>query len=189
MQINELEKKILFHPDILGKIEKDPSVKIKIASLNNNSKDYVSRQMGMDISTYMVDDILTKVDRASMANSLEVRVPIIDHEFFELAARIPSEMKINGNTGKYIFREAIKDQIPAEVYKKLKSGFTIPINDWFGSNLIDYSHETLINAESIGIFNPEYLKPFKNNQNLGGQITRIWAILTFTKWFERIHNI
>jgi len=188
MQFNEIEKNFLFHQDILHNIKNNPSVNIKIGHLSNDTDDFVSRQQGMDISSLMVDDILTKVDRASMANSLEVRVPIIDHEVFELAARIPSNMKIKENIGKHILREAIKDQIPIEVYNKPKTGFTIPVNDWFGNNLLDYAHETLMEAERSGIFNPEYLRPFINNKDLGGQVTRTWTILAFTKWMERIHN-
>lgn len=188
MQVNDMEKRFLFHPDVIDNITKSPSVNIKLCSLNKSNKDLVSRYTGMDIATYLVDDILTKVDRASMANSLEVRVPIIDHEFFELAARIPSEMKINGNTGKYIFREAIKDQIPYDVYNKPKTGFTIPINEWFADNLIDYYSESLRSAKEIGIFNPAYLKSFYKTKNLGSQITRIWPILVFSKWMERVHN-
>jgi asparagine synthase (glutamine-hydrolysing) len=189
MQVNEMEKKSLFHPDVINKIENDASSRIKLEHLNDNTSNYISRLLGLDISTYMVDDILTKVDRASMANSLEVRVPIIDHEFFELAAKIPSQMKIKGSTGKFIFRESMKEQIPPDVYTKSKSGFTIPINDWFDNNLTDYYVETLKKAENYGILNTEYLKPFLKNQDLGSQITRVWPILVFTKWMERIHNI
>lgn len=189
MQFNEKEKGILFHKDTIKKIEENPAVKIKIGHLNESKSDNISPLLELDISTYMVDDILTKVDRVSMANSLEVRVPIIDHEFFELAARIPIEMKIRDKVGKYIFRESIKAQIPEEVYKKPKSGFTIPVNDWFGNNLLDYSYETLKNAETTGIFNSEYLALLIKNHNLGSQITRVWSILAFAKWFERIHNI
>ncbi len=189
MQFNEKEKGVLFNRDVIRNIKNNQSVNIKIDHLTNNSNDYISKLLGLDVATLMVDDILTKVDRASMAASLEVRVPIIDHEFFELAARIPSKMKIKDNMGKYIFRESIKDQIPIDVYNKPKSGFTIPVNNWFGNNLLDYSFETLKKADSIGIFNTDYLKPFLQNKDLGGQITRVWSILVFTKWFERIHNV
>ena len=118
MQVNDVEKNFLFHPDVICKIKNNPSSSIKIEHLSSNTSDYISRLLSLDISTYMVDDLLTKVDRASMANSLEVRVPIIDHEFFELAAKIPSSMKIKNRTGKFIFRESMKEQIPADVYNK-----------------------------------------------------------------------
>jgi asparagine synthase (glutamine-hydrolysing) len=189
MQIYEKEKKSFFHPEIYHTIMENQALEIKLAHYNTSTTtDYASRMMEIDISTYMVDDILTKVDRVSMANSLEVRVPIIDHVFFNVAAKIPSFMKINGSTGKYIFREAMRAYIPNQVYKKSKSGFTIPIAQWFKKDLSDYFVDILARQEDTGIINPDYINNILQHENLGSFSTRVWPLVVFIIWLEKIHN-
>ena len=141
--------------------------------------------MELDILTYMTDDILTKVDRASMANSLEVRVPLIDHEFFELAASIPASMKINGQTGKYILREAVKNQIPDFIYNKPKTGFTVPITKWFKDDLSDYVMASLEDAKLTGIINDAYIDELLKTKNIGSLVTRIWPVIIFSAWHRK----
>jgi asparagine synthase (glutamine-hydrolysing) len=189
MQIYEKEKESFFHPDVVSKIKINQAMDIKLDHIKkSSSSDYISRMMELDIATYMVDDILTKVDRASMANSLEVRVPIIDHEFFEIAAHIPTSMKIKGVTGKHIFREAVRDYIPDFIYQKPKSGFTIPVNSWFKNDLTNYCTDILKTASNNGIINPAFITDLLNLQDKGSLITRIWSILIFTQWFNKINN-
>jgi asparagine synthase (glutamine-hydrolysing) len=97
--------------------------------------DPLSRVQYVDIKTYLVDDILTKVDRASMAHSLEVRVPLLDHEVMEYAAQIPSDYKLRRGEGKYIFKRAMTDFIPAAVLHRPKMGFALPLAQWFRREL------------------------------------------------------
>ena len=183
IQINEIEKKSFYHPDIFASIKAHSAVDLKIKHIHDSATDdYISRMMELDINTYMVDDILTKVDRASMANSLEVRVPIIDHLFFETAARIPAGMKIRKTSGKYIFREAFKSQVPDYIYHKPKSGFTIPISKWFKAGLDDYYIELLKKAGQNRIINPDYIQKLVECKNLGSLSSRIWPIIVFSAW-------
>lgn len=186
MEVNDLEKKSFFSEEYYRAHLGVPASGLKTAFLKNSvSNGYLSKQMELDISTYMTDDILTKVDRASMANSLEVRVPLIDHKFFELAAVIPDSMKINGTIGKYIFREAIKEQIPDFIYNKPKTGFTIPITKWFKDDLSDYVINALEDAKKTGVINPDYLNDLIRDKNPGSLITRIWPIIIFSTWYRK----
>ena len=93
--------------------------------------DDLSRAQYADMKTYLPGDILTKVDRTSMAVSLEVRAPIIDHEFMEWAAGIPAAMRLKGGEGKYIFKKALEPYLPHDVMYRDKMGFAVPISEWF----------------------------------------------------------
>ena len=189
MQVYENEKQTFFHPDVISNIMENQSLNIKLEHLaDSNTADYLSRMMELDISTFMVDDILTKVDRASMANSLEVRVPIIDHEFFEVAAQIPSGMKMRGSTGKHIFREAMKGQIPDYIYSKPKTGFTIPITKWFKKDLTKFYLDKLNLAKENGIINPAYIDVLIRQKDLGSLSSRIWPVVLFSEWLNLVHN-
>ncbi len=97
--------------------------------------DPLSRIQYVDVKTYLVDDILTKVDRASMAHALEVRVPILDHLFMEHVARIPSHYKLRAGEGKYIFKQALHGLVPHEILYRPKMGFSIPLAQWLRREL------------------------------------------------------
>jgi glycosyltransferase involved in cell wall biosynthesis len=97
--------------------------------------DPLSRIQYVDIKTYLVDDILTKVDRASMAVSLEVRVPLLDHVFMERMARIPSRLKLRGREGKYIFKRALEARLSRDTLYRRKMGFSVPLADWWRGEL------------------------------------------------------
>ena len=97
----------------------------------------------LDTLTYMTDDVLTKVDRTSMLHSLEVRVPLLDHKLMEFVARIPFEYKVRGNVTKWIFREAIRDLLPAETVKRSKQGFGVPLEHWLGKEFGKLARDVL----------------------------------------------
>ncbi len=99
------------------------------------AQDHLSRIQYLDIKTYLCEDILTKVDRASMAVSLEVRCPILDHVFMEYAAKIPYNLKLKGLEGKYIFKKALKKYLPDEILYRKKMGFGVPILEWMKGGL------------------------------------------------------
>ena len=101
----------------------------------NGDGDLVSRLSEIDIHTYMLDDILVKVDRMSMANSLEVRSPILDHRMVELAAKLPTQYKIRDGHGKYLLRKVLQKRLPPNTLKKGKQGFSVPLRDWFRGSL------------------------------------------------------
>jgi asparagine synthase (glutamine-hydrolysing) len=111
--------------------------------------DPLSRIQYIDIKTYLVGDILTKVDRASMANSLEVRGPLLDHELIEWAAGLPLDLKLRGQEGKYLFKKAVAQFVPREVVYRPKMGFAVPLVRWFREELRERLRERLL-AGSLG---------------------------------------
>lgn len=145
--------------------------------------DALSRAQYVDMKTYLVDDILTKVDRASMAVSLEVRCPILDHKFMELAARIPSDLKLHNGTGKYIFKQAIRKIVPEEVLTRPKMGFSIPLADWLRKDLRDLAHGLLFDTKD-DLLNQETVKGLWDRHQSGMRDfgTPLWTILMFRLW-------
>lgn len=101
--------------------------------LSHNSE--LDNVMGIDYKTYLLDDILTKVDRATMSISLEGREPLLDHRIIEFVAKLSTEYKIKNGNKKYILKSIVHDMIPREVMERLKMGFSIPLNEWFGDEL------------------------------------------------------
>jgi len=150
--------------------------------------DLLSKIQYVDIKTYLVDDILTKVDRASMANSLEVRVPLLDHIFMEYVAGIPSSMKLNGKNGKYIFKEMARDMLPEKILNRKKMGFSIPIEKWFRGELKkNFEEEVLYNSNSSTYFDKQYIdKIWRLHQNgVSNNGFQLWSILIFEKWAKQ----
>src|SRR5207253_2802863 len=123
----------------------------------NNPLNFTQRMMYLDLISYLPDDILCKVDRASMAVSLESRVPFLDHRVAALAARIPIAMKIRGGTGKHILRQLLYREAPRELFERPKAGFAIPIGEWLRGPLRDWAEDLLDpgRMREQGWFNPE----------------------------------
>ncbi|MFN7926627.1 MAG: XrtA/PEP-CTERM system amidotransferase [Blastocatellia bacterium] len=147
------------------------------------TNDPLSRAQYVDMKTYLVDDILTKVDRASMAVSLEVRCPILDHKFMELAARIPSDLKLHNGTGKYIFKQAIRKIVPEEVLTRPKMGFSIPLADWLRGDLRDLAQSLLFDTND-SLLNQDTVKSLWERHQSGMRDfgTPLWTILMFRLW-------
>jgi len=142
-----------------------------------------------DFSTYLPDDLMVKVDIDSMAVSLEGRSPFLDHEFLELTAKIPFNLKLKGlNNKKYILKEALKGLIPNEVMFRSKMGFGIPIDKWFRKELREYAYELLLSEKAVNrkIFKIEEIKKILD-EHVNTKIShayRIWALITLELWFR-----
>jgi asparagine synthase (glutamine-hydrolysing) len=147
--------------------------------------DLLSRIQYVDIKTYLPDDILAKVDRASMAVSLEVRAPLLDHRLMERVASIPSHLKLRGRTGKYIFKKAVSSVLPVETLDRTKQGFAIPLAQWFRGDLRDMAYEA-IHASPDGILDPVGLNTIWEQHQRGryDRSAHLWAVLMFRKWRE-----
>lgn len=143
----------------------------------------------LDMKTYLPGDILTKVDRASMAHSLEVRVPIIDHEFLQWSNKIPSKFKLEGGNGKAIFKRSLESRLPNDVLYRDKMGFGVPISKWFRGPLKDKLRQRLLQGKMIdsGMFDPAVLSNMVEGHIGGtqenGQV--LWAMMMFESFLER----
>ena len=145
--------------------------------------DVLSLIQYLDMKTYLVGDILTKVDRASMAHALEVRVPLLDHKFLEWSAGIPSGLKLNGQTTKDVFKKSLVPYLPNDVLYRPKMGFAVPLADWFRGPLKQRMQKALFGeviADS-GLFNMDYVAQMVE-QHLNGRrdfSAPLWSLLMF----------
>jgi asparagine synthase (glutamine-hydrolysing) len=143
--------------------------------------------MAIDYKLFMNDDVLTKVDRATMSVSLEGREPLLDHRIIEYMARVPLDIKYKNKQGKYLLRQVLYKYIPKEMVDKPKSGFQIPLNEWLRGELkslvLKYLDDTKLDENIFDIKEINILKKrFFEEEDLG---TTIWFILMYQMWKER----
>ncbi len=151
--------------------------------------DFVDATLCADIQMYLPDDLLVKVDIASMAHSLEARSPMVDHRFMEFAASIPSSFKLRGRTKKYILKRAVRPLLPAAVIDRPKMGFGVPIRRWFQEELRDLAYDTILGKRSLerGLFRRPYLQRLLDEHMSGaaGWHPQLWCLLMLELWFQR----
>jgi asparagine synthase (glutamine-hydrolysing) len=158
------------------------------ASLTN--ADAVHQMMYLDAVTYLPDDILTKVDRASMGVSLEARVPLLDHRVVELAWRIPTTLKVKDGTGKWILRQLLKQYVPEPLFERPKSGFGVPVGMWLRKDLREWA-EALLNKDRLkqqGVFDSAAVHTIweAHLAGTGLWLERLWRVLMFQAWYDTL---
>jgi asparagine synthase (glutamine-hydrolysing) len=148
-----------------------------------NTDDLLSRLQYVDMKTYLSDDILVKVDRASMANSLEVRCPLLDHKLMELVAQMPSNLKLRNGQGKYIFKKSLEKVLPANILNRRKQGFAVPVAEWFRGELKEYGHNALFRRDDE-LLNERFLANCWNQHQSGYRdwSPLLWGVLMFRTW-------
>ncbi len=153
------------------------------------TQDPLSLIQYLDMKTYLVGDILTKVDRASMAHALEVRVPLLDHKFIEWASGLPSTMKLKGQEGKYILKTALEPYLPNDVLYRAKMGFGVPLAKWFRGPLKEKVQQSLLGdtIRQSGLFNMDYIEKVIGQHQSGARdySVIIWSLLMFNAFLER----
>lgn len=141
-----------------------------------------------DIESYLLDDILVKVDRMTMANSLEARAPLLDVKLVEWAARLPNHMKMRGGRGKYLLRQLASRYLPADTLDKSKQGFAIPLDQWFRSDLHELIADTLESRDfaEAGIFNQDIARSLLSEHLAGTHQhgEKLWQMLVFALWHK-----
>ncbi len=144
-----------------------------------------------DALFYLPYDILTKVDRATMAVSLEGRAPLLDSRIFEYVWSLPEHYKIRDGQGKWLLRQVLKQHVPEELYNRPKQGFTIPVGEWLRNDLREWA-EDLLSEEKLteNGLNTNAIRKLWNNhlKGQGGHSVFLWTILTYQAWNERWEN-
>lgn len=157
----------------------------------DNRLSYVENMMFADMSLYLVDDILTKVDRASMSNGLECRVPFLDYRVMMASFNMPMKFKLNKNVGKYILKEMLNDYLPRDLFQRPKTGFSFPLGPWLRGDLRDWGEAVIssirspindfIDVEKLHWCWQQHLK------GVGSYEQEIWAALVLIEWFNNKH--
>jgi len=151
------------------------------------TNDPINRLLELDIKTYLTDDILTKVDVASMAHSLEVRCPLVDQELMVFAASLPGRVKMRGLKTKVILREVAKPLLPPEILGRRKQGFGLPIDRWMREELAPLSRDVLLDqtARQRGILDPNAVETLLRRHQRGEpRGDQIWALMILELWYR-----
>jgi len=172
----------------LARSAADPAVFSRLAA-EAAAPDYVSALQHIDVATYLPDDILAKVDRTSMAVSLESRVPLLDHRLMELVATIPSGLKLREGTGKYLLKRAMANDLPPEILTRKKMGFGVPLGAWFRRELRDMTRDVLLGpqARQRGIFRASEVEALMAAHETGRRdcSARLWSLICFELWMRQ----
>lgn len=154
----------------------------------SGTNDYLDRTLYTDFNSYLPNALMAKVDIAAMANSLEGRSPLLDHEFIEMTAQIPSSLKIKNGETKYIFKKAMEGILPNEILYRPKMGFGVPLVHWFRGELKDYMYDVIMNGQAI---KRGYLEKSKVKKLLDTHANtdidyanHIWALIMLEHWFN-----
>ena len=148
-----------------------------------------SRMMRLDFETYLPEDVLTKVDRMSMAHSIESRVPLLDNEVIEFASTLPSQLKIRNGQRKHVLKEAVRTLLPHEILDRKKQGFGVPLGVWFRGGLTDVFSDVLRSSRTRqrGYFEPRFVDRLVHEHLTGRRdhTLRLWQLLVFELWHRQ----
>lgn len=160
------------------------------AHADRGPRDPLSRAQYLDIKTYLPGDILVKVDRASMAHSLEVRAPLLDHELVEWLATLPASWKLRGREGKHVFKEALGPYLSDDILYRPKMGFAVPLASWFRGPLRERLRDAVLGPRlgDCGIFHPDFLQRIVDNHQRGvsDHSAALWSLLMFEAFLRNI---
>jgi asparagine synthase (glutamine-hydrolysing) len=186
----EAARASLFNDEFLSQLpSRDPTSFLKEAWNRSGKRDLLSCASNADLQTYLPCALMTKVDIASMAHSLEARQPFLDYRLVEWAASLPSSFKLKGKQGKYILKQTFFDMIPAQIWSRPKMGFGVPIGKWFKTTLRDRTYDALCAADTRinAFFRPEAIRRLIDShmQDKENQAYRLWNLLMLELWMRR----
>jgi asparagine synthase (glutamine-hydrolysing) len=181
LNFKDISALIPYYDDSVGLLDEIPAI--------NNQNDYINTLLAQDYRSYMVDDILTKVDRATMSIALEGREPLLDHRIIEFVSQLPSELKYNNGVTKYLLKKIVHKHIPKEIMDRPKTGFSIPMHQWLTTDLKDHLYNyinkeqfekhNLLDVKKAMAIRGEFIAGRKNRE------TPMWLLLMFQMWWNR----
>lgn len=182
-------KQNLYSPHLQNNLKKIDSCNYLLDIYKQSEiEDFVDETLMVDVMSYLPNDLLVKMDICSMANSLEVRSPFLDHRLMEFAASLPSNLKLKGLTTKYILKKVLGRILPKQILYRKKAGFGVPIGSWFRNELKNYPYEILLDERSIkrGYFEKKYIKKLLD-EHISGSFDhglRIWTLINLELWHQ-----
>lgn len=181
-QIPLLTENVLAHTS--GDIHAGPRSLLDIC----DAQDEIERMQYLDMNFYMAEDILTKVDRASMAVSLETRAPFLDPRIGQFAASLPLDYKLRGNKGKYILKKSVEGLLPRSILNRSKKGFGVPIAEWLKGRLNPLMHDLLApeRLKDQGLFEPDHVQALiaEHENGIASHHKQLWTLLVFQLWHD-----
>lgn len=178
----------LLQPDFLSEIEAhDPFAEFDKHFAAVEKADFLDQALYVDMKTWLVDDVLVKVDRATMAHGLESRAPFLDHRIVEFAASLPTDYKLHGFTEKYILKESQRERLPARILQRPKEGFNAPFAAWFTNELKDFAYTQLKNPALTAYLRPQAIdKIWKDHQDrVRDNGFKLLNLLCLSLWLRR----
>src|SRR3989454_4215868 len=179
----------LFHDDAFDEMSRHDPWRASLAAFApTGGGDWLAAVQHHDLQTYLPLDILTKVDRMTMAHSIEARPPLLDHKLVEFAATIPAHMRLRGGTTKYLLKRAMRGILPDAIIDRPKHGFAVPLARWFRGDLSEFARDLLLSdtCRQRGFFNTKYIETLFRQHDRGRDLDlQLWTILSFELWCRR----
>jgi asparagine synthase (glutamine-hydrolysing) len=193
MFMGDADKARLYHPDLRASLNGYDVAFVFDGHFRRASwLDPLAQQQYVDIKTYLADDILAKVDRMSMASSIEARVPLLDHRIVEFALNLPAVYKLRGGRTKLILQQSMRNRLPKAVLNRPKQGFSVPLKHWLRQPLQPLMRDLLsaecirrrgyFDSATVGQWVSEHLQGSANHSH------RLWALMVFELWHRQIFD-
>jgi asparagine synthase (glutamine-hydrolysing) len=186
------ELRRLFQPDALAEIAAHDPAGAALAHLQGMGGDWLSAVQYCDLNHYLPLDILTKVDRMTMAHSIEARPPLLDHELVEFAARIPARLRLRDGQTKHLLKRAMRGILPDDIIDRRKHGFAVPLAHWFRGELSGFARDLLLSdtCRRRGLFNASYIEHLLTLHERGRDIDlQLWTLMSTELWCRRVLDV
>ena len=182
----------LLRDDVFDEMSRHDPWTASLAALQPKGDDWLAAVQYSDLEGYLPLDILTKVDRMTMAHSIEARPPLLDHKLVEFAATVPAHIRMRGGTTKHLLKRAMRGILPDRIIDRPKRGFAVPLAQWFRNELSVFTRDVLLSAScrQRGIFNAAYLERLLRQHARGRNLDlQLWTILSFELWCRRFLDV
>jgi asparagine synthase (glutamine-hydrolysing) len=187
--INDEMKQDLYTPEFMNSLARYDSADFIKKITEQNHRGIVDTTLMVDVLTYLPNDLLVKVDIATMAVSLEGRSPLLDHKLMEFAARLPENLKLKGRENKYLLKKVASRLVPQSVIYRQKMGFAVPISHWFRGEMSGFVENVLLSETAVkrNLFSAVHIKNLIEEHKADKQDNswKLWALLMLELWFQR----